>query len=144
MNFNNGEIINTFFQIIDKFLLELSTDNKDFQIIIDQFTKSYKEILFVTNHLKLSENDAVNGSAVEFLRMFSYISLGYIWLKMLNISIKKRKIQKSNFLNSKIATGKYYFNKILPKTTFLKDHILSGDSYYNDYKDDFFESGFIL
>ena len=37
-------------------------------------------------------------------------------------------IKKVIFYLSKIATGKYYFNKVLPKTSFLKDHILSGAS----------------
>ena len=38
----------------------------------------------------------------------------------------------------------YYFNKVLPQTSFLKDHILSGASNYNDYKDEYFDSGFTL
>ena len=145
MNFNKGEIINTFFSLINKFLKVLSLNNdSDFQLIIDQFTNSYNDLVLITNHLKSIEAKETNGAALEYLHMFSYVSVGYAWLKILNISIEKNKNQKSDFLNSKIATGKYYFSKVLPKTSFLKEHILSGASDYNDYKDDYFDSGFIL
>jgi hypothetical protein len=145
MNFNNGEIINTFFSLINKFLKELPTNNDSyFQFIIDQFIKSYDELVQITNHLKSIEVNEANGAALEYLHMFSYVSVGYVWLKILNISIKKNKNQKSDFLKSKIATGKYYFAKVLPKTSFLKEHILSGASNYNDYKDNYFDLGFIL
>ena len=145
MNFNNGEIMNTFFSVIDEFLKEISTNtDNDFQIITDQFTNSYNELVFVTNYLKSKEVDEIHGSALEYLNMFSYISLGYVWLRILHISINKNKQKNNDFLNAKIDTGKFYFNKILPKTYFLKDHILSGTTYYNDYKDHYFDSGFIL
>jgi hypothetical protein len=93
------------------------------------------------NKNKINE---INGTAVEFLQMFSYVSIGYIWLKLLIISIEKNNDNSNEFLKSKIATGKYYFNKVLPQTSFLKDHILSGASNYNDYKDEYFDSGFTL
>ena len=63
---------------------------------------------------------------------------------MLDISYKKNKDELNKFLNTKIATGKYYLNKILPKTSFLKNQILSGASNYNDYKDEYYDSGFSL
>ena len=145
MNFNNGEIINTFFTLINKFLKVLSSNkDSDFQLIIKQFTNSYDDLVLITNHLKLIKANEANGAALEYLYMFSYVSVGYAWLKILNISIEKNKNKKSDFLNSKIATGKYYFSKVLPKTSFLKEHILSGASNYNDYKDDYFDSGFAL
>ena len=143
MNYNDGEIINTFFSLINSYLNKLSSNqDKDFQVIIDKFTKSYDELVVVTNHLKSISNNEVNSSAVEYLNMFSYISIGYAWLRILDISIEKNNSKKSNFYNSKITTGKYYFNKILPKTSFLKDNILNGATLYNNYKDDYFESGF--
>ena len=84
----------------------------------------------------------INSAAVEYLNMFSYVSIGYVWLRMLTILIEKNNIKESEFLKAKITTGKYYFDKILPKTSFLKNHILSGASIYNDYKDDYFDSGY--
>ncbi len=146
MQMNDGEIIENFFSIINNYLNNLSTDKK-LETIVKQFKKSFDELVFITNHLRsFNKNkiNEINGTAVEFLQMFSYVSIGYIWLKLLMISIEKNNDNSNEFLKSKIATGKYYFNKILPQTSFLKDHILSGASNYNDYKDEYFDSGFTL
>jgi alkylation response protein AidB-like acyl-CoA dehydrogenase len=146
MQRNDGEIIENFFSIINNYLNNLSTDKK-LETIVKQFKKSFDELVFIANHLRsFNKNkiNEINGVAVEFLQMFSYVSIGYIWLKLLIISIEKNNDNSNEFLKSKIATGKYYFNKVLPQTSFLKDHILSGASNYNDYKDEFFESGFTL
>ena len=146
MQMNDGEIIENFFSIINNYLNNLSTDKK-LETIVKQFKKSFDELVFITNHLRsFNKNkiNEINGTAVEFLQMFSYVSIGYIWLKLLIISIEKNNDNSNEFLKSKIATGKYYFNKVLPQTSFLKDHILSGASNYNDYKDEYFDSGFTL
>ena len=146
MQRNDGEIIENFFSIINNYLNNLSTDKK-LETIVKQFKKSFDELVFITNHLRsFNKNkiNEINGTAVEFLQMFSYVSIGYIWLKLLIISIEKNNDNSNEFLKSKIATGKYYFNKVLPQTSFLKDHILSGASNYNDYKDEYFDSGFTL
>ena len=144
MQRNDGEIIENFFSIINNYLNNLSTDKK-LETIVKQFKKSFDELVFIANHLRsFNKNkiNEINGTAVEFLQMFSYVSIGYIWLKLLMISIEKNNDITSEFLKSKIATGKYYFNKVLPQTSFLKDNILSGASNYNDYKDEYFDSGF--
>ena len=146
MQMNDGEIIENFFSIINNYLNNLSTDKK-LETIVKQFKKSFDELVFIANHLRsFNKNkiNEINGTAVEFLQMFSYVSIGYIWLKLLIISIEKNNDNSNEFLKSKIATGKYYFNKVLPQTSFLKDHILSGASNYNDYKDEYFDSGFTL
>ena len=146
MQMNDGEIIENFFSIINNYLNNLSTDKK-LETIVKQFKKSFDELVFIVNHLRsFNKNkiNEINGTAVEFLQMFSYVSIGYIWLKLLIISIEKNNDNSNEFLKSKIATGKYYFNKVLPQTSFLKDHILSGASNYNDYKDEYFDSGFTL
>ena len=146
MRRNDGEIIENFFSIINNYLNNLSTDKK-LETIVKQFKKSFDELVFIANHLRsFNKNkiNEINGTAVEFLQMFSYVSIGYIWLKLLIISIEKNNDNSNEFLKSKIATGKYYFNKVLPQTSFLKDHILSGASNYNDYKDEYFDSGFTL
>ena len=144
MQINNGALYDEFFNQIHNYINELST-NKDLKNHLEIFTKSFEDLRIATNYLRsidIKNSNNINGPAVEFLQLFSYISIGYIWLKLLDISFKKNELNKSEFFKSKISTGTYYFNKILPKTSFLKDDILSGASEYNDYKDSFYDSGF--
>ena len=146
MQMNNGVIINNFFSIVNEFLDQVSSNTK-LDNLVYKFKNHFEELVFITKHLRSIDKDKINeinGSAVEFLEMFSYVTIGYIWLNLLDISYKKNKDELNKFLNTKIATGKYYLNKILPKTSFLKNQILSGASNSNDYKDEYYDSGFSL
>ncbi len=145
MEINNGEVINNFFNIVNEYLTNIS-ENKNIQKEINQFKQSFKDLIDITDHIKSFNNDKIsekNGVAVEYLEMFSYVAVGFMWLKILEISYDKNFTNKSDFFESKIETGIYYFQKIIPKTNFLKENILSGASNYIKYKDKFFDLGFI-
>ena len=143
---NNGEVIKNFFSIINSYLETIDL-NSELDISINQFRKSYQDLIDVINYLESidkSNYNEINGPAVEFLELFSYVALGFVWLKMLIISKEKNNIKNNNFLESKIETGKFFFNKVLPKTTYLKKNILDGASTYNEYKDEYYDSAFSL
>ena len=144
MEINEGELIKNFFKIIEDYLLNIS-NNKDIQKEITQFKQSFKDLIDITDLFQSFDKDKAsekNGAAVEYLEIFSYIAVGFMWLKILEISYDKISINKSDFFESKIETGIYYFQKIIPKTNFLKENILSGASNYINYKDKFFDVGF--
>jgi len=144
MEINEGELIKNFFKVIEKYLSNIS-NNKDIQKEINQFKQSFKDLIDITDLLQSFDNDKTsekNGAAVEYLEMFSYVAVGFMWLKILEISYDKNSANKSDFFESKIETGIYYFKKVIPKTNFLKENILSGASNYINYKDKFFDVGF--
>ena len=146
MHMKDGQVINNFFISINEYLNHISSD-KELETFVFQFKKSFDDLVFVKKHIQSIDNnniDEINGIATEFLQIFSYISIGYMWLKLLNISYKKNKIKPSRFYDAKIATGSYFFKKIIPITAYLKEQILSGASDHNDYKDRYFDSGFII
>ena len=144
MEINEGALIKNFFKVIEDYLLNIS-NNKDIQKEITQFKQSFKDLIDITDLFQSFDKDKAsekNGAAVEYLEIFSYIAVGFMWLKILEISYDKISINKSDFFESKIETGIYYFQKIIPKTKFLKENILSGASNYINYKDKFFDVGF--
>ena len=147
MQIDNGALFKSFFSIINNYLNQVNSNDK-IEAVITQFKISFKDLLDVIDYLKSIESDKydeINGPAVEFLEMFSYIALGFVWLKMMANSLDKKNNDKNyTFLETKIATGRYFFNKILPKTSYLKKHIMGGASDYNDYNDKYFDSGFNL
>ncbi len=144
MEINKGELIKNFFRLIEEYISNIS-NNKDIQKEINQFKQSFKDLIDVTDLFQSFDKNKIsekNGAAVEYLEMFSYVAVGFMWLKILEISYNKNSVNKSDFFESKIETGIYYFQKIIPKTNFLKENILSGASNYINYKDKFFEVGF--
>ena len=62
--------------------------------------------------------------------------------------VSKKLIQriklKSNTNKSKIESGKYYMNKLLPETGSLMSNIMTGAELYNKYDDSYFDLSFKL
>jgi len=108
---------------------------------LNLYLPSYENFKNILNFIKtLDDEKEINSHAVEFLNLSSLVSLGYIWLRFIEISIKKLKENDDEFFNSKIETGKYFLTKLLTETQMLHDNIKSGGKYYNDYKDQYFET----
>ena len=146
MNIKDGEIINNFFTLVREYLNKISP-NTELEIFVFQFKKSFEELVFVKKYIESIDNKNTNetdGIATEFLQIFSYVSIGFMWLKLLDVSFKKNKTTPNEFYDAKIATGSYFFKKIIPNTSHLKEQILIGASNHNDYKEKYFDSGFSL
>ena len=88
--------------------------------------KKYKEILInFTSWLKTKQRiskDDISSACNDYLKVLGYVSLSYSWLRMLRVSYEKMDTNKS-FFEEKINTGKYYFEKILPRA---ESHYISG------------------
>ena len=114
---------------------------------ISPLTKSLVSLQQVTSFITskgLSNPDEAAGPAVDYLKMFSLVAIGYVWTQYAEISSNKLNDDPEGFYKAKIASGKYYMSKILPETGSLMSSILSGAKYYNDFDDEYFDSGFIL
>ena len=108
---------------------------------INLYLPSYEKFKNVLNFIKsLKDEKEINSHAVEFLNLSSLISLGYVWLRFIEISLDKLNNSNDEFYNSKIETGNFFLTKLLTETQMLSDNIKSGGKYYNDYKDHYFET----
>ena len=110
-------------KILDKFVNLIQneiTNNKDNQelkkfieilekkiIILQDFAKWLEEKLKV-------QKDDVSAACNDFLKVLSYVALGFSWLKMTKISYENSNKNK-DFYDEKINTAKYFFDKIFPR-----------------------------
>jgi hypothetical protein len=60
----------------------------------------------------------ISTSCVDFLYYSGYVSMGYYWLRMMNTAAEKLKTAsgtEADFYKSKIETGQFYFDRLLPR-----------------------------
>ena len=137
---DNGALFNEFFTMIDNYQVKIS-NNQNMKKYIDLFMPSYDSYKSIFEYIKsLNDENEINSHAVEFLNLSSLISLGYIWLHYIEISLAKLENQDESFYKSKIETGNFFLTKLLGETQLLCQNIRSGGKYYNDYNDKYFET----
>ena len=146
MPMHTGRLLNSFFHVVKKYL-EKNSFNYNLNEFIPPLAKSFGRLQQVTSFITskgLSNPDEAAGPAVDYLKMFSLVAIGYVWTQYAEISSNKKNEDPEGFYKAKIASGKYFMSKILPETGSLMSSIMSGAKYYNEFEDDYFDLGFKL
>ena len=146
MSMHTGRLLKSFFHVVKKYL-EKNSFNYNLNEFIPPLEKSFGRLQQVTSFIAskgLTNPDEAAGPAVDYLKMFSLVAIGYVWTQYAEISSNKKNEDPEGFYKAKIASGKYFMLKILPETGSLMSSILSGAKYYNEFEDDYFDLGFKL
>ena len=102
-------------------------DEKNLENFLNIFEK-YKEILvsftkWMRDKMNSNKDDA-SAACNDYLKVLGYTALAFAWIKTLKVSFEKQSANK-DFYEDKINTGKYYFEKILPRA---QSHYVVGTS----------------
>ena len=119
--------------IFENFIKSMDTEIKNYkneknlESFLNIFEK-YKEILvsftkWMREKIKSNKDDA-SAACNDYLKVLGYTALAFAWIKTLKISFEKQNSNKE-FYDDKINTGKYYFEKILPRA---QSHYVVGTS----------------
>ena len=102
-------------------------NEKNLENFLNIFEK-YKEILvsftkWMRDKMNSNKDDA-SAACNDYLKVLGYTALAFAWIKTLKVSFEKQGSNK-DFYEDKINTGKYYFEKILPRA---QSHYVVGTS----------------
>ena len=102
-------------------------NEKNLENFLNIFEK-YKEILvsftkWMRDKMNSNKDDA-SAACNDYLKVLGYTALAFAWIKTLKVSFEKQSVNK-DFYEDKINTGKYYFEKILPRA---QSHYVVGTS----------------
>ena len=67
--------------------------------------------------------EEIGAAATDYLRLFGLTSLGYLWCLMAEVSLPKR---NDDFHRAKLATARFYMQRILPQTAGLHAAVMAG------------------
>lgn len=124
---NMGRYLRRFFHPVDAFIEAHRNDPA-----VAEFTKPLKlhlknlqqATLWLAQQGLANPNQAGAG-AVEYARLFALVALAYIWAKQASISLPK---QGDGFYDSKLATARFFYAKMLPQTHSLLASITNGSA----------------
>ncbi|MEO1679411.1 MAG: acyl-CoA dehydrogenase [Pseudomonadota bacterium] len=128
---NGGKAIMAFFELVKTFLKENAED----EVLKDGFLEPLKAaskdlqaagMYFMQNGMK-NPNNALSGS-YDFMHLFGQVCLGLMWARMAKAAGAALAAGEGDaeFMQAKIATGRYYMARQLPATKLHLARIESG------------------
>jgi hypothetical protein len=82
--------------------------------------------------------DEAGAAASEYLRLFALVAMAYMWTRMAEIAIARGSDGNSDFYRAKLATARFYMQRVLPQTRSLFACIVAGGSSIAKFDDDAF------
>ena len=68
----------------------------------------------------------VGGAATDFLRLMALLTMGYMWARMAVTALPKVAGDNSGFYANKVATARYFAQRLLPQTGSLLEILMAG------------------
>ena len=125
-----GELLKNFTKIVHKFC-KANEGHKAISKLIKplaEHNKEWGDMTLKVGMKAMKNREEVGAASVDYLMYSGYMVLAYLWAKMAVTAQEKIDAGSTEkaFYESKIATARFYFERILPRTQTHKACLLSG------------------
>lgn len=123
-----GRYLRRFFHPVQQFL-EQEAMVPEMEEFVAPVAKAFDRLQRATGWLgqeSLKNPNQAGAVATEFLHLFGYVAFGYLWARMAKVALAKRGGEDTAFYEAKLATARFYMQRILPRTGGLFASIMSG------------------
>jgi len=124
-----GESLKTFTKVIHKFCeANAEGDIAEFTSVLSGLNKEWGAVTMELA-MKASQNrEEVGGASVDYLMYSGFITLAYFWADMARESMEKLAAgtDDADFYKAKIATARFYFQRMLPRVAGHKAMMTNG------------------
>lgn len=125
---NGGKFYEIFAREVAQFI-EANQDEEGLKEFLVPLSAAVERLSDVTEHVlaAAAKNPSEVGAAsVDYLDLFGYTALAYMWAKMAKVAAPKVEAQGAGFYASKLVTARFYYKRLLPKTLSLAESIKAG------------------
>jgi len=120
-----GRLLSRFLDPVLEFI-DTNADDDALEPYITPLQTAVEHLQVATGHIMevaMGNFDEAGAAAVDYLRLFGLVALGYMWAKMAVVSAPKA---AEPFYQAKLGTAKFYMQRLLPQTGALLAAIQSG------------------
>ena len=83
--------------------------------------------------------DEAGAAATDYLHLFGYTALAYLWARMAKIALEKRGGKSdAAFYETKLATARFYMQRLLPRHGAHFATLMAGSKTLMEFPDDAF------
>jgi hypothetical protein len=74
-------------------------------------------------------------AATDYLHLFGYTAFAYLWARMAKVSLAKKDGDDAAFYAAKLATARFYMQRVLPRSGALFATLMAGCDTLMDFPD---------
>ena len=125
-----GRYLRSFFHPVSAFI-EANTADPTIGEHVKSLAKAFGALQLATATIAqrgLRDPEEAGAAATDYLRMFGYVALGYLWARAAKIAAAKlpQANGDSAFYEAKLVTARFFFDRILPETAGMFAAIKAG------------------
>jgi hypothetical protein len=125
-----GRLMRQFFHPVTDFLAA-EKDNAGLADYLPSFMSAFGKLQMSTITVAtkgFGNPDEAGAAASDYLKLFAYVAVGFMWLKMAKVAAAKlpNAGAKAGFYEAKLKTARFYFAKIMPQVNALNLAIMAG------------------
>jgi len=140
-----GRYLRRFFHPVAAFLeAEQATADPAMAELVAPVAKAFDRLQRATAWLAqegMKDPDQAGAAATDYLHLFGYTALGYLWARMAKLALAKEAEttgEEAAFYQAKLATARFYVQRMLPRSGALFATVLSGSGAIMDFPDEAF------
>ena len=127
---NGGRAVTAFFKEVGEFCEE-NRENEKLSFFTKHLKKGLSDLQAATMWLMenaMAKPDNAGAASNDYMHLFGLVALGYMWGRMVKAAEEKLAAGRGNkdFLEAKIVTARYYFERIMPESAAHLARIQSG------------------
>lgn len=140
MGMHYGRYLRAFFHPVQDFI-EANADDENLQPFVLGLAKAFGRLQQATGILAqkgLSNPNEAAAGAMDYLNLFGYVALAFMWAKAAKIAFEKKDDDASGFYAGKLKTARFYYERVLPQTSSLFAMIMAGGESLMDMEEELF------
>jgi acyl-CoA dehydrogenase len=128
---DNGRAVMTFFAEVGAFAKEHGADEamKPYIAPVSTALGHLQQATMWLMQNAMAKPDNAGAAATDYMHLFGYTVLGYMWAKMAKVALDKIAASGTTpYLSTKLVTGRFYMERMLPETALHLARIQSGST----------------
>jgi alkylation response protein AidB-like acyl-CoA dehydrogenase len=137
LGLNAGRSLRRFFHPVSAYLEDKATD-ASLAEFVRPLAKAFIRLQQATAEVArvgLDDPDEAGAAASDYLRLFGLTALAYLWTRMAEVALAKQDDDSGGFYAAKLATARFFVDRLLPQTGALFSVIMRGGRSIRAFKD---------
>jgi butyryl-CoA dehydrogenase len=142
MSAHFGRYLRRFFHPVQEFI-EANAADPAMEEMVTDLAKGFgrlQQAVGTVAQKGLSNPDEAGAASMDFLNLFAYVAIGFLWARMYKVALGKQNDDPTGFYKAKMKTAKFYMARIMPQTGALLSQIMAGGATIMDVEDALFDA----